>query len=539
MSSIAINLYNKFSQKAKLLQNTDEFLVWNKKAKGDLGAATTLGIAILVESGQDVLLASKKMLDPEVGLLLEVSPDRVMHALLSSMDYDTLMHFNQDALRTLDFIPHDPMGHFALWSFPDGSSWVSIKSHEKELAYNALMAFDEFSKENMNHSFKPSEDFIKDLWTLWNRDQGTLGVSIGQKFLAAKIASEPFVALSAFESKTLVAGLTKAWARESISWGKGFQFKFHSNGSLVQPAEFEKIATKALLKGREELLKLSAKRMEDIKKERDARLKIHWRDALCIFIAQSQAMPIYDAGFASFLMTKPGLFGQFPLPVWRKMFFDIIDLIKVLPEGESPDLPFIESAASILGSETSSQLAHFLYRYHRVGGAKLTAKRVLEQTKDRILFDSAKQGLAAAVKSKDPISEEMREASKFASSVEFSAQYGAALALYASLWARETGFANISIQAKALVKTLRGSGDISMECFGWFARLMFEFSEGFVGKEEIFLALKTEMELAAKIADDEKRIGGRITIENEWSGNWGSELGLRKVREYLGMDQSK
>jgi hypothetical protein len=122
--------------------------------------------------------------------------------------------------------------------------------------------------------------------------------------------------------------------------------------------------------------------------------------------------------------------------------------------------------------------------------------------------------------------------------VEFSTQFGAALALFAALWAKETGFDNLSIQARAVIKTMRGAGDISMECFGWFARLALEFGEGFVSKEEIAKTLDKEMQEAAREAEEEKRKGGKIAIENEWSGNWGSELSGRKVREYLGLERN-
>jgi hypothetical protein len=178
-----------------------------------------------------------------------------------------------------------------------------------------------------------------------------------------------------------------------------------------------------------------------------------------------------------------------------------------------------------------------MYRYHRSGGSRLTAKRVLEQTRERMSKDAAKQGLAAAVKTRDPISDEMRESSKAASSVEFSTQYGAALALFAALWAKETAFNNLSMQARAVIKTMRGAGDISMECFGWFARLTLQFGEGLVSKEDIAKILDKEMQDAAREAEDEKRKGGKIAIENEWSGNWGSELSGRKVREYLGIER--
>jgi hypothetical protein len=279
--------------------------------------------------------------------------------------------------------------------------------------------------------------------------------------------------------------------------------------------------------------------MEEIRKERETRVKIHWRDAMCVFMSQSQAYPVYDGGLAAFLMSKPGLFGQYPMPVWRKMFFEIIELIKPMSEGESPDLGLIETSASILGGDVASQMAHFLYRYHRGGGAKITAKRIMEQTKSRMISDAAKQGLAAAVKSKEVISDEMRESSKAASSVEFSTQYGAALALYAALWAKESSFSDISMQARAVVKTMRGAGEISMECFGWFAKLIFEFGEGLLSKEDIAKVLQKELEDAAILAVEQKRMGGKITIENEWSGNWGTELAGRKVREYLGIEKNK
>lgn len=527
MSYQASRLLEKYENVARARSKDDEVVAFAKKSRGELEDAAAMGIAVLEASGMDLAKAGRRMIFPEMGLMIETSAERAVAALYASMDYEAAEKFNKD-LSALETIPNDSLGHFAMWTFEDGSAWVSFRLHEREVAFDSIQYSDFESKSQVG----------KSLWMMWERDHAPLAMQVGNKFMEAKLEHKDFVALSASEARAMVDGLALTWG-DGQTWGKGMSVKLQSNGSSVSPSEFRKVAMAALRKGRDELERAGVRRMDEIRKEREARMKIHWRDAMCVFISQSQALPVYDGGLAAFLMSKPGLFGQYPLPVWRKMFFEIIDLIKPMPEGESPDLGLIETSASILGGDIASQLAHYLYRYHRSGGAKLTAKRVLEQTKTRMLSDAAKHGLAAAVKSKEPISDEMRESSKAASSVEFSTQYGAALALYAALWAKESGFSDISMQARAVVKTMRGAGEISMECFGWFAKLMFEFSEGFISKEDIAKTLQKEMEDAAVLADEQKRMGGKITIENEWSGNWGSELAGRKVREYLGIEKLK
>ena len=505
---------------------------WAKKSRGELERATAWGISILEASGMALEKAGLRMLAPEMSAMVETSAERVAQAIYGCMDYEMSLRFNED-LSVLDGIASDSVGHMSVWAFDDGSAWVSFAGHEREVAHNAVAA----------SAFEKRETLCDALWRMWSPADAPLSVQVGKKFLEAKIQDAPLVALTGLEASAFVKGVASAWRAEGVRWGKGMVVKLMSNGQELAPADFEKMLGKSLGSGKADLTRMGMRKVEEMKRERETRMKVHWRDAICLFIAQPQAMPVYDAGMAAFLMSKPGLFGQFPMPVWRKMFFEIVDYIKPLAESDSLDLSIIESSASILGGDVASQLAHFMYRYHRSGGAKMTARRVLEQTRERMALDAGKQGLAAVVRSKerDPISEEMRESSKAASSVEFSTQYGASLALYASIWAKETGFADISLQARAVVKTMRGAGEISMECFGWFARLMFEFGEGSVSREDIARTLQREMEAAAKLAEEEKRRGGKITIENEWSGNWGSELAGRKVREYLnlGLERSK
>lgn len=529
MSSMATQLIEKHSTAAMARASGEDIKAWTRKSRGDLEGAAGIGIAMLELDGCEINRAGSRMVNPDIGLLVETSYERVVQAIYRSMDYDTAVKFNKN-LETFDAVPSESVGHLAMWAFEDGSAWVSFSCHEREVAYDATRGSE----------FEEKDSLCEALWRMWGSEDAPLSVQVGKKFLAAKEAGFPMVGLSAPEARAFIKGLSNSWG-EAGSWGKGMTVRMHASGVAVPPAEFVKIMGKALSKGKEDLAKAGAKRMEEIKKERDNRMKIHWRDAMCIFMVQTQAAPVYDAGMAAFLMSKPGLFGMFPLPVWRKIFMEVVDQVKALPEGESPEINSLEASASILGGDVAAQMAHFLYRYHRSGGAKLTAKRVLEQTRDRMATEAAKQGLAAAVKNKDKevMSDEMRESTKLASSVEFSTQYGSSLALYAALWAKEVGFVDISLQARAVVRTMRGAGEVTMECFGWFARLLYEFSEGFVAKEDIAAALRAEMDAAASAADAEKRAGGKITIENEWSGNWGTELSGRKVREYLGLEKTR
>jgi hypothetical protein len=528
MNYQATRLMEEHEKKARARANEEQVRSLARKARGELEPAAALGMALLEASGMGLEKAAERMLAPDMGLMLETSAERSAAALYKAMDFESARLFNED-LSPLEALPLDSVGHFALWSFEDGSAWISFRLHEREMGWEALMA----------STFKEREKVGNALWALWDKDHAPLGLQVGAKLLEAKRLGSQLCALTPAEARAFFEGLPRAWG-EGSSWGQGLAMKAQNNGTTMTPVDFGKQGCKALSKGKEEACKAGMRKMEELRKERDARSKVHWRDAMCVFMSQGQAMPVYDAGMAAFLMSKPGLFGQYPLPVWRKMFFEIVDIVKRSGEGESPELSDIEAAASILGGDTASQLAHFLYRYHRAGGAKMMAKRVLDQARERIEADSAKQGLAAAVKGREaPVSDEMREASKASSSVEFSTQYGAALALMAAQWGKESGFADIGQQARAVIKTMRGAGEISMECFGWFARLMFEFSEGFVSKEEIAKALAREMEASAKTADEEKRRGGKITIENEWSGNWGAELAGRKVREYLDLERMR
>lgn len=532
MNSQAMKLMEKHEHQARARAQSAEIGLIAKKARGDLEAACAMGIAIFEAAGEPLDKASAKMLSPNLGLLIETSVDRVVQKIYAGMDYEQSCEFNKD-LSPLEALQADSVGHFALWAFDDGSAWISLKLHEREVAASVIEA----------SSMEGKAKIAKGVWELWCPGLGPLGAQIGAKLMAAGKARRDLCALTPEEALALAKCLPSGWS-EGSSWAAGVSIKALSSGAQTTPAEFTKQAIKALGRGKEEQLKLGMRKMDEMRKEREARMKIHWRDAMCIFMSQAQALPAYDGGMAPFLMSKPGLFGQYPMPVWRKMFGEISDQVKILADGESPDIAAVERASAILGQETSSQLAHFLYRHHRAGGAKQTAKKVFEQAKERILAEAGRgprgTGLAAAVREREIAStEDRRESSKAASSVEYSTQYGAAIALLAALWAKETGFSDISMQARLVARIMRGEGEISMECFGWFAKLMFEFGEGFVEREDIARALQKEMEEIARLAEEEKRRGGKISIENEWSGNWGAELAGRKVREYLDLERGR
>lgn len=529
MGQFATKCFDAHHAQARERARGTDVAQWTKRAKGDLEPATALGVALLAEQGMELPRAASRMLAPDLSAMLEASIERAVGALYESMDHAQAKSFNMK-MDPIEAMPIDALGHFALWAFEDGSAWVALSAHPREMASDALESAD----------FEGRDEVRARIWRLWEPRHAPLGDAVGAKFARARIEGYPLVALDAAEAEAFCSGVAAAWAEgPNGAWGKGLAMKLFSNGAQLTPADLVKSGAKALAKGKEALAKAGMKRAEEARKEREARMKIHWRDAMCMFITQASSAPSYDGGVAAFLMSKPGLFGAYPLPVWRKIFAEIAEILKPLPEGASPELALVESCAAILGADTSSQLAHFLYRYHRGGGAKLVAKRVLEQTRERLAHEAAKHGLAAAVKTRDAPTEEMKESTKLASSVEFSTQYGAALSLYAALWAVEMGFADISLQARAVVRTMRGAGEITMECFGWFARLIFEFSEGFVSKEDIASVLRQEMDIAATAADEEKRVSGKITLENEWSGNWGSELASRKVREYLGLERAR
>lgn len=529
MRSQAIEWMNAHLAAALEGAKKEEVVKWAKRARGELEAATGLGVALMIEAGVDMARAGSKMLAPDLAVMIESNSERAVKELYATMDHGQAERFNKD-LGAIDQIRVESVGYLAAWVFEDGSAWIALKGHPREVAAEALADSD----------FAEREAVVSKLWAPWSSENDPLGELIGAKLRKAKSEGLPMVALDARELKSLGPELARAWGLGEISgWGKGMGMKLLANGTALHPLDLCKVLDKAGSRGKEVLERVGMRRADEIRKERETRMKIHWRDAICVFMVQVSVAPVYDGGLAAFLMSKPGLFGMFPLPVWRKIFSEVIDVVKPLPEGVSPEIDQIEKIAGILGGDTASQLAHFLYRYHRAGGAKLTAKRVLEQIRERMVVEATKHGLAAAVKAKEIMTDEMKESVKLASSVEFSTQYGAALALYAVLWANEEGYENISMQARAVIKTMRGAGEITMECFGWFAKLLFEFSEGFVSKEEIAASLRAEMEIASASAEVEKRQGGKITIENEWSGNWGSELSSRKVREYLGLEKSR
>lgn len=532
MNSQAMKLMEKHEHSARARAGSAQIVAMAKKARGDLEEACAIGIAILESSGEPLEKAAAWMLSPSMGLMIETSVERTVHKLYAALDYEQARELNQD-LSALETLQADAVGHFAMWAFEDGSAWISLKLHESEVAAGVVEA----------SRLEAKAKVAKSLWEMWCPGSGPLGAQVGQKLMMASKARRDLCALTAEEARALAKCLPSGWS-EGAGWGPGVQIKALSSGTHLTPAEFTKQALKALGRGKEAQAKLGMRKMDEMRKAREARMKIHWRDAMCIFMSQAQALPAYDGGMAPFLMSKPGLFGQFPMPVWRKMFGEISEQVKALGDGESPEIAGIERCSSILGAEASSQLAHFLYRYHRAGGAKQAAKRVFEQAKERILAEAGKaagkQGLAAAVREREIVgNEDRRESAKAASSVEYSTQYGAAIALQAALWAKESGFADISMQARLVARTMRGEGEISMECFGWFAKLMFEFGEGFVEREAIAKALQKEMDEAARLAEEEKRRGGKITIENEWSGNWGAELAGRKVREYLDLERGR
>ena len=398
MEHFATKCMNAHEDKAKKRALDAEITTWSKGAKGDLEQATAFGIALLTETGMELPLAASRMLGPEVSVMLESCIERAVKILYESMDYNQAKNFNE-AVDLIEAIPVDAIGHLALWAFEDGSAWVALSAHPREMAQAALASI----------SFEGRDEVNNQLERLWGPMHAPLGYEVGVKFAQANAKGYPLVSLNAKEAEAFYSGVAASWA-EGVggSWGKGLTMKSFLNGSQFTPADLVKNSAKALRKGKDALVKLGIKRAEEVRKQRDSSMKVHWRDAMCMFLSQTNSAPSYDGGVAAFLMSKPGLFGTYPLPVWRKIFNNILELLKPLSEGESPELIRVEASVSILGGDTASQLAHFLYRYHRSGGAKVLAKCVLGQVRERLTNEEVKYGLAAAVKIKEVQTEEMK-----------------------------------------------------------------------------------------------------------------------------------
>lgn len=525
MSSKAVAAYDKFAEQARERAKEEPLReACKRKTKGGLEVAAPWVAALLQEMGATQEEAVRRAVTPDAAFMVECGPERVLKALFDTFDYSEAKLFVERPA-IVESLPSDSLGLLALWAFEDGSALLSYQGSPQQSARAALLA----------HQF-PAPAALDRLWPL---SVAPHGERVGDALKAARDLGDVVCALEPKLAQALGRGLAcfeSHETRDGPQWRKGIAYKFLSSGNLAEPQELQKTVEQALEAGMDGLRRAAQKRLDEFKREREAKTKIHWRESMCQFISQASCQPVYDAGLAAFLMSKPACFGQFPASIWSKVFSEVVEIVKALPEGESPEIAAVERASVFLGSELSSQLGHFLYRYHRAGGAKILAKRLMEEKRERVTQDQARTGLAAMLTPKaEKASEQAQEVSKAAGSVEFAVQYGAALALHTALWAKDSGFESVQDQARTFVRAMRGADEVSLECFGWFARLIYEFSEGFVSKEEIESALMLEMEEASRVAEAAKVKGGKMAIENEWSGSWSLTLARRKAREYLGL----
>lgn len=526
MSSKAVAAYDKYASLARERAKDEELReACKKRAKGGLEEAAPWVAALLEEQGVGRAEALRRALSPDVAYVVEHGPERALKAVFDSMGFEEAKAFCARP-GIIEGLPFDSMGFLGMWAFEDGSAWVSYLGGPQQAARATLEA----------HQF-PAPSEIDRLWPV---SCGAFGERVGEALRLARERGDAVCALDPKQARALgkgVCAFESQETREGVVWRKGMAFKYLANGNLASPEDFQASFERALDAEMEALKKGAQKRLEEAKREREAKTKVHWRESMCHFLSQASCQPVYDAGLAAFLMSKPACFGQYPASIWSKVFSEVVEIAKALPEGESPEISAVERSAVLLGSDLASQLGHFLYRYHRAGGAKILAKRLMEEKRVAVEQERrAPTGLAALLTPKAAVvSEEAREVGRAAGSVEFSVQYGAALALHTALWAKDSGFEAVEEQARVFVRAMRGADEVSLECFGWFGRLIYELSEGFVSKEAIEGALMGEMESASKAAEAAKIKGGKIAIENEWSGSWSQTLARRKLREYLGL----
>lgn len=526
MSHKAVLIYDQYSKQAREKAKSPDLMeACKKRSKAGLELVAPWVASLLELSGQTPDAALSRAVSPDAAFMVECAPERILMALFDAFDYEEAKRFNETP-EIIENIPADNLGLLAIWAMEDGSALCCYTGGPQQIARELLQKY-EFKVPNA-------------LDRLWPVGVAPHGERVAEALNLARESGDFVCALEpkyAFALGKGIAVFESVRTRDGLSWRRGMTFKGLNTGNVADPDDLQRNIERVLDAQMDALRKSAQKRLDDAKKEREAKSRVHWREAMCQFLAQASCQPVYDGGIAAFLMSKPTSFGQFPASIWSKVFSDVIEIIKPLGEGESPEITSIENASIFLGSDLSSQLAHFLYRYHRTGGAKLLAIKMLEEKKEKIMGDQQLTGLAAALKPRaEKISDEARELAKSAGSLEFAVQYGSALALNTAIWASETGFENIEDQARAFVRAIRGTDEVSLECFGWFARLIYEFSEGFVSKDNIEKVLMMEMDELSRAADAQRAKGGRITIENESSsGAWSQALARRKIREYLGL----
>lgn len=499
------------------------------KVRGNL-VPVAQRVAVGFQGIMEPQIAIKKAMTPDVALVWEVSADNCLQWIVNNCNFQQSNTLNKE-LGWVDEIALENDGLLAIWILPDDSAILHFSGSVQQLSINALKEWGVLESAKTSNS----TDYYNNFSYLW---KSPLGQSVGERLQLNQ--KELLLPLSKQELEELIYCLPSQYSKEK-DWQKGLCVKNHFNGNNVSPESFKDALASALAKNKQQLRDSAQKRLDEIKKEQEAKLKTPWHDTVIEWIKNIDSAPIYDGGLVGFLMSKPNLYGQYPKSYWQRALKQLNSVLKVLKEGDSPELDAIIAATSHLGSDVSNQIAHFMYRFHRTGGAKSLSFRVLEQNKAKILEESkVKTGLAALInKKEDPVSEETRESTRSASSIEFAVQYGSSMALNSALWGLETAFQAPHLQARVFLRSMRGAGEISLESFGWFARLMYELSDGFLTKQVVEEILMDEMKKVSDLEEEMRIRGGKIGLENEWSGKWGMPLARRKVREYLGLTQSE
>lgn len=534
----AKDLYDEKAIEALSASERPAFAKAAEQAREGMEKSTRIAAALFYLGGASEKEAIERALNPDAAAYLSVPPEIPLRRM-----FDCFGNAEAEALETrmlvIDRLLRGGEGVFALWAFPDGSALATLQRWSAERAVKALR----------EGGYDLSEELVGELGSLWPAAQGPYGAEIGRRVLAVEGMDGALFPMGPKEAKAFARNALRpdwGWGREEK---RKIEFREMKSGSEIGADDLSRAAEKALDRRKSAIHEKALAYMERSRRERETEERANWREALCLFMRLEKGraaqenwrqMP-YDAGFAAFLMERPTSFTQKTAPMWKKAYEQVCSIVGMLPDGESPTIAQLSAAASQLGTDMGSQLSHFLYRYYRAGGPKALAKRVFEQTREKVVEDmKEKTGLAAIIRKKDePVSAEAREAGKAASSVEFSVQYGAALALHAALWGKETDFEEMQVLAKSFIRAMRGASEISMECFGWLSCLVSEFAEGAIEKEQLVAVILESMETASQEAEKAKVKGGKITIENEWSGRWSHELAKRKIQEYLEIGNEK
>ncbi len=512
----------------------DEFKKAEEKARPGLEMSSRVVAALLRCGGMSSEAAIEKALAPDAAAFLSIPPEIPLRRLLSEISNEQAEQFGSRP-EALGALIAEEDAALAMWVFPDGSALATLRGGASERASKALAAAE----------IALEEEQAARIGALWPGEAGGMGERIGRRALAAAGIAGAIFALDPKEAREFALKVANPrWPCERESQKK-IELRDVRSGAEITGEEFAAKARKALDRKKAEILGKSLERLDAARRERKLEERANWREALLMFMRldSDRAKTLgwlrdpHDAGFAAFLMESPGTFTQKSIPMWKKAYEEVCELLGTAKEGEGPGIAKLSEATSYLGAEVGTRLSHFLYRYHRSGGPNVLAARVFEEMRERSLEDARERSGVAAIMSKreEALSKEAREAGRAASSVEFSVQYGAALALHAALWGRETKFESLPLLAKAFIRSLRGANEISMECFGWLSVLIRDFSEEGIKNESLVGVFLEGLEQAEREAEKAKSKGGKITIENEWSGRWSHELAGRKIREYLGM----